>query len=53
MEGDKNLICKDCAAPFVLNAKELAWFIEKSMTEPKRCGPCRKKKRAEKEAQRR
>lgn len=42
---DKTLTCKDCSASFVHSDKDQKFYAQKGFTDPKRCGPCRKKKR--------
>lgn len=38
---DKVLHCCDCGQSFVFTAGEQAYFTSKSLSEPKRCRPCR------------
>jgi len=38
---DKILRCCDCGQSFIFTAGEQAYFASKSLTEPKRCYPCR------------
>jgi hypothetical protein len=44
---DKELDCADCKASFTWTAGEQAFFAEKNFTPPKRCKPCRDKKKAQ------
>lgn len=47
--ADKTLVCKDCGAEFVFTEGEQAFYAEKGLTnEPKRCKPCRDKRKEEK-----
>jgi CxxC-x17-CxxC domain-containing protein len=43
---DKTLVCADCAGEFVFTASEQAFFAEKGFTEPRRCQPCRRARKA-------
>ena len=38
---DRVLHCFDCGQSFVFTAGEQAFFQSKSLSEPKRCRPCR------------
>jgi hypothetical protein len=42
---DKEMICRDCGAPFVWTAGEQSYFQLRQLAEPKRCHHCRKTKR--------
>lgn len=39
------LKCKDCGRYFCLGNREKEWFQSRDMALPKRCTPCRKKKK--------
>lgn len=43
---DKQLACVDCGATFTFNAGEQAFYWSKGLSEPKRCKPCRAKRKA-------
>ncbi len=46
---DKTIKCIDCGTEFVFTAGEQAFYAEKGLTnEPKRCKPCRDKRKEEK-----
>ena len=49
---DKELTCVEpgCGATFIFEAGEQAFFAEKGFTPPKRCKPCRQRKKAEKQS---
>ncbi|HEY33144.1 MAG TPA: hypothetical protein G4O10_08580 [Dehalococcoidia bacterium] len=38
---DQVIHCGDCGQSFVFTAGEQAFFLSKSLSEPKRCKPCR------------
>lgn len=42
---DKEVVCVDCNQPFTLEAGEQKFFADKGLSTPKRCKPCRQKKR--------
>ncbi|HKY04686.1 MAG TPA: zinc-ribbon domain-containing protein [Blastocatellia bacterium] len=44
---DKTLTCADCGQPFTFSAGEQAFYLERGMTEPKRCKPCRQARKAD------
>lgn len=45
--SDKTLKCVDCGADFVWDEREQHFFqVQGLVHEPKRCAPCRAKKRA-------
>lgn len=48
--SDEVINCADCRTDFTFTANEAAFFAEKGLTKPRRCQPCRRKRRAEKEA---
>ena len=43
---DKFLICADCGEKFLFDAGEQAFFWSKGLSEPRRCKPCRQKRKA-------
>ena len=43
----KELTCKDCNEPFVLNDGEITFYEKKAFPLPRRCKSCRAKKRAQ------
>jgi hypothetical protein len=46
---DKTIKCKDCGTDFVFSAGEQKFFKAKKLAnEPKRCKPCRAKKKEQK-----
>lgn len=46
---DKMLTCQDCDEEFEFTEGEQAFFEEKKFTPPKRCKPCRDKKKAQRD----
>jgi CxxC-x17-CxxC domain-containing protein len=45
---DKTLICADCSGEFIHSGADQARYAERGFTnEPKRCRPCREKRRAQ------
>ena len=44
--SDLTLTCCDCGADFTFTAGEQAYFTSKALSPPKRCGPCRKRRRS-------
>jgi hypothetical protein len=44
---DKTLKCADCKAEFQWTAGEQEWFARQNFTAPRRCKPCRDKRKAE------
>jgi hypothetical protein len=44
--ADRNLTCKDCGKPFVFTERDQQFYAEKLFSDPKRCVPCRRKKKA-------
>lgn len=46
---DKTIKCVDCGTEFIFSARDQEFYAEKGFTnEPKRCKPCRDKRKAEK-----
>ena len=46
---DKTIKCLDCGTEFVFTARDQAFYHEQGFTnEPKRCKPCRDKRKQEK-----
>lgn len=43
----KTIRCKDCGSEFTLSKKEESFFRHRGLKNPKRCKPCRLKKRRE------
>lgn len=46
---DKILKCSDCKNEFLFTGSEQTFYAAKKFTEPKRCKPCREKKREERD----
>ncbi len=45
---DKTIVCVDCSEEFVHSADDQARYAERGFTnEPKRCRPCREKRKAQ------
>jgi len=45
---DKTLACSDCSEEFIFTSSEQEFYEEKGFqNEPRRCKPCRQKKKAE------
>ena len=44
------VICVECGKPFTISDNERQWFIDKNLALPKRCFPCRQKRKQEREA---
>lgn len=49
--SDKILKCVDCGQSFVFARGEQAHFYSKGLHEPKRCKPCREKRKAQRASQ--
>jgi hypothetical protein len=49
---DQEMTCQDCGRPFTFTTGEQSFYDEKGFTPPKRCQPCRKANRQEKDRQR-
>lgn len=47
---DKILTCADCKNEFLFTSSEQTFYAAKKFTDPKRCKPCRERKRAERDA---
>lgn len=45
---DKTLVCQDCGQEFVFTESEQNFYQERGFQEPKRCKPCRDKRKAQK-----
>jgi hypothetical protein len=43
----KKLICKECEIEFTLKDSELTFYQKKNFELPKRCKPCREKRKAQ------
>ncbi|MEE8168372.1 MAG: CxxC-x17-CxxC domain-containing protein [Candidatus Hydrothermarchaeales archaeon] len=43
--AEKVLVCEDCEEEFVFSAEEQEFFTEKGFQTPKRCKPCRSKRK--------
>ena len=43
---NKVLVCIDCQQTFNFEAGEQTFYLSKGLAEPKRCKPCRDKRRA-------
>lgn len=44
--SDEVITCSDCRTDFVFSASEAAFYATKGLTKPKRCKPCRQKRKA-------
>lgn len=45
---DKTLVCSDCSEEFIFSAQEQDFYQEKGFeNEPRRCKPCRQKRKAQ------
>lgn len=42
---DREIICVDCGSSFIWNREEQAFYISKGLTSPKRCKPCRERRK--------
>jgi hypothetical protein len=49
--ADLYCVCKDCTKEFYIKDSDQLWFSKQGYELPKRCHACRKKRKAEKEAQ--
>lgn len=47
---DKKLLCSDCGNEFIFTKKDQEFFAKKGFTDPKRCIPCRRRKKTERMA---
>lgn len=45
--ADKKITCQDCGEEFVFSEDEQVFYAEKGFSDPKRCKPCREKKKAQ------
>ena len=53
MFQDKELVCKDCGAPFVFTAGEQEFYAEKGFqNEPARCRDCRNSRKSQRSGER-
>ncbi|MFQ5751979.1 MAG: zinc-ribbon domain containing protein [bacterium] len=43
--SDKTLVCQECGQEFTFSADEQQFFNERGFQEPKRCKPCRDKRK--------
>ncbi|MBI4447285.1 MAG: zinc-ribbon domain-containing protein [Acidobacteria bacterium] len=43
---DKQIQCVDCGKDFTFSAKEQEFYQSKGFSQPKRCKPCRDKRKA-------
>ncbi len=43
---NKPIYCIDCGARFIFTADEQRYYLSKSLSEPKRCPECRRRRRA-------
>ena len=48
-QGDTTEKCADCGEDWTLEAGQRKWFVEKGFSIPRRCQPCRDKRRRERE----
>ncbi len=46
---DRKLLCDDCNGEFVFTAGEQEFYMEKGFSEPKRCKPCRQKRKSQRQ----
>lgn len=49
--SDDVINCADCRTDFVFSQSEAAFYESKGLTKPKRCKPCRDKRKAAKAAE--
>lgn len=42
---DKTIVCEDCGEEFVFSVDEQEFFESKGFVEPKRCKPCRQRRK--------
>ncbi|RMD92748.1 MAG: cytochrome C551 [Calditrichaeota bacterium] len=42
---DKMIICEDCGEEFTFSADEQQFYAERGFQQPKRCKPCREKRK--------
>jgi hypothetical protein len=45
--GAKFIQCKDCKKFFLITDEDTKWYTEHDLNVPKRCGDCRKRRKAE------
>jgi hypothetical protein len=43
--SDEVIVCADCRSEFTFTESEAAFFASKGLTKPRRCKPCRQKRR--------
>lgn len=51
-EGDKLVICGDCASEFVWTKGEQEFYAERGFQPPKRCQTCRRNRKEQRRADR-
>lgn len=42
---DREIICVDCGNAFIWNREEQTFYINKGLMPPKRCKPCRERRK--------
>ena len=42
---DREIICVDCGKTFIWNREEQGFYISKGLMPPKRCKPCRERRK--------
>jgi hypothetical protein len=42
---DKKITCQDCGITFTFETGEIAFYLSKGLAEPKRCRPCRQRRK--------
>ncbi len=50
MYTDKILTCSDCSQEFTFTASEQEFYADRGFSEPRRCGPCRQSRKAQRGA---
>lgn len=43
--SDEVIVCADCRSEFTFTESEASFFASKGLTKPRRCKPCRQKRR--------
>ncbi len=44
--AEKTIVCQDCGEEFVFTESEQKFYSERGFQDPKRCKPCRDKRKA-------
>jgi hypothetical protein len=45
VEAGEQRICPDCSNPWILEPGEVDFMVQRDLSLPRRCGPCRRRRR--------